>query len=291
MTYTILTDDRKVIVRKLEELTGRKATYTGVPKCAYVLEAITVERDGTITTEADADTSLLNQLIQVGLIEERIQEERDGAAPEEIQPEEPEADHPPESCGERVKLNISYPLSKHSPESLCNLIFTIYSRGALLSKATGGKFSVSNELIEKLQKIRKYERIEQVLEIIQQAGAEELCGLAFDNEKVIFDGFPETSDPLLVKAWTELSAAINRNAIRQMRIFAKEVNDSNEKYAFRTWLTRLGMNGSGLKQERNVLYRNLSGHTAFRTEADREKWKKRQKEKRMKVTQNETDEE
>jgi len=271
MIYNILTEDRKVIVRKLEELTGKKVTYTGVPKCAYVSDGITVERNGTVTTEADVDISILKQLIQTGLIEGEIQE------------------YGEETQGEQVKPNISFPLSRHTPESLCNLIFTIYSKGPLLSKATGGEFGVSTELIEKIRRFGKFARIEQILEIIRNVSADELHGLAFDDEKITFDGFPKTSDPVQIRAWTELSAAINRNAITQMRVFAKEAKAINEKYAFRTWLTRLGMNGPDLKQERNVLYRNLSGHTAFRTEADREKWKKRQKERRIKAAQNEAD--
>ena len=64
---------------------------------------------------------------------------------------------------------------------------------------------------------------------------------------------------------------------------AKEVNDENEKFTFRTWLTRLGMNGPELRAERNILYRNLSGHTAFRTSKDEEKWKARQAAKRAEL--------
>ena len=58
------------------------------------------------------------------------------------------------------------------------------------------------------------------------------------------------------------------------------------KFTFRTWPTRLGMNGSDLKAERILLYRNLSGHTAFRTIADEEKWKARQAKKRQELKEN-----
>ena len=41
------------------------------------------------------------------------------------------------------------------------------------------------------------------------------------------------------------------------------------------------MDGKDCKQARKILMENLSGHTAFRTRADEEKWKARQAEKRQ----------
>ena len=48
----------------------------------------------------------------------------------------------------------------------------------------------------------------------------------------------------------------------------------------RVWLLRLGMNGPEYKEERRILMRNLSGHTAFRTEEDRLRWEQKQTERR-----------
>ena len=39
-----------------------------------------------------------------------------------------------------LALTVSVPLADHTVQTLKNLICTIYSRGALLSKATGGEF-------------------------------------------------------------------------------------------------------------------------------------------------------
>ena len=41
---SITVRDRKVLVKRLEELTGLKAAYTYVPRCAYEIGAFTVER-------------------------------------------------------------------------------------------------------------------------------------------------------------------------------------------------------------------------------------------------------
>ena len=73
---------------------------------------------------------------------------------------------------------------------------------------------------------------------------------------------------------------MNKQAITQQRIQAKEITAENEKYAMRIWLLRLDMNGSEYKEERRILMENLSGHAAFRTEEDKVRWQARQNEKR-----------
>ena len=196
----------------------------------------------------------------------------------ETVPETPAEEMPVENA-DLVKPEISFPLSQHRSESVCNLVFTIYSRGKLLTKSTGGDFYASDELVEELER-EMLRTVDKVVAKIHDMGEDALHGLSFQDGKVVFDGFPGTDDPLTVKAWTALSAAINRAAIKQIHVRPKEVDDTNEKYSFRTWLTRLNMNGSELKAERNIFYKNLSGHTAFRTPADEEKWKARQKAKR-----------
>lgn len=61
-------------------------------------------------------------------------------------------------------------------------------------------------------------------------------------------------------------------ALTQQRVQAKDVDDSNEKYSLRVWLIRLGLNGNDCKADRKRLLENLSGHTAFRNDAERERW-------------------
>jgi len=183
---------------------------------------------------------------------------------------------------EAVRPIVTFPLRGHRPESVCNLVYTMYSRGALISKATGGKFDASEDLVEALR-AEDFLHIHEVLEVIEEAGHGALKGLRFTEDQVIFDGFRETDVKEEIKAWTELFAAINKTAISQYHVRARRVEEANEKFAFRTWLTRMGMNGAELKAERNLLYKNLNGHTAFRTAADEKKWKARQAAKRQEL--------
>lgn len=275
MTYEIKTGVRKEIAQKMEEITGEKPGYTGVPRCAYVLRGISVEKDGFVKAQEDADMELIGKLIEAGLIAEMEDATED--APEETagdaEQTAEEANPAPE------KTAISVPLGRHRAESIKNLVFTIYSKGDLISKATGGSFSASDRLVEELKSGNTI-RMEEVIGAIHGAGEGELTGLTIEDDKVTFDGFPLTDDPGLIKAWTALAAAINKAAIKQNHVRAKKTEEENEKFAFRTWLTRIGMNGSDLKEERSILYQNLSGHTAFRTPEDQERWTKRQNEKR-----------
>ena len=102
----------------------------------------------------------------------------------------------------------------------------------------------------------------------------------FSHEKVTFTGFPTAPDYDHLTAFGHLAILMNQQAVSQKRIQAKEVNDSNEKYALRTWLLRLGMNGPDFKQTRKILMENLSGHAAFRTDEEAQKFLAREKAKR-----------
>ena len=53
------------------------------------------------------------------------------------------------------------------------------------------------------------------------------------------------------------------------------MDTTNEKYALRIWLVRMGMGGDEYKASRKILMERLSGHTAFRTPADAEKAKEK----------------
>ena len=222
--------------------------------------------------------------------------------------------------GDDTSLAISFPIHQHTPTSIINLICMIHSRGPLLSKATGGHFGASKELADALLDHGTFNKNRDVVGFInnylassnsgnsagnsgnsdKHAGGTAdtadtanpaeidgggLTGLTFDEDewRVVFDGFPASLDPAHIKAFTNLSTAMNKMAQKQKRIQAKTVNDSNEKYALRIWLVRLDMNGDEHKEDRKILMENLTGHTAFRTEADKEKWIARQNAKKRKM--------
>ena len=306
-TYEKNIENRKELVKRLEELTGLKALYTFVPRCAYEIGGFTVEKDGRLTAADSADESVLDTLKAEGLIkadggeartaeveeteehveagtEEAGETEEDAEAPQteetvETEDAEEETEEAPADPFP-IDTTVSFPVSQHTSTSLVNLVCMIYSRGPILSKATGGEFGADKELVDALQK-ETLCTAKSVLDFISGwEGEKPMTGIEITDDKVSFTGFTGAKDAEHVRAFTRLAAAINKAAITQKRVIARETDMTNEKYALRNWLIRLGMDGDEYKPDRKIFMENLSGHVAFRTPADEARWKARQQEKR-----------
>lgn len=283
MRFELNIADRKELVKRLGELTGAAPRYTRMPRCAYEVGVYTVERDGSLTVEEDAaDLELLTTLKDEGLIKDA--EGIIGAAAEEGS-ELAEPEQTGEIVlegGEPLDMTVSLPIGNHTGNTLRNLVNMVYSRGPLLSKASGGNFHVEKELTEVLQDDSCTAAVQVFLKTLtdytEAHGGME--GLKITEEQISFTGFPVPADKAHTDAFCQLAALMNGMALSQKRIQAKEVNSDNEKYAFRIWLLRLGMNGDDYKSTRKVLMENLGGHAAFRTPEEAEKAKVKNKAKR-----------
>lgn len=348
--YALNIEDRKVLVSRLMALTGLHSQYTFMPRCAYIIGRYTVEKEGTLVIEENADDALIQTLLDEGIIrdedalqteavnEETPEEPSEIAETEELaeaeevvtndQPdEEPEATAEETSAAEELsedaesteetveddstdeddsdeeeesileeqpsteeqpatedvdELTISLPMAGHTAQSIRNFLNLMHSRGPLLNKAMGTNFSVLNSLLEALEQATTHtvdEMLDELEEYRLGAGNTGMTGICITAEKIslTFAG-PLTQDR--VSAYTELCSAMNRMAVTQKRIQAKTVNDANEKYALRIWLIRLGLNGDEHKALRKLLMQNLSGHAAFRTAEDAEKFRVKEKAKR-----------
>lgn len=214
--------------------------------------------------------------------ENELDEESDVEEPEEApDAEEPESEDQPDEVP--LDLELSFPVSQHNGVTLRNLVNLLYSRGKLIGKATGGHFHVEEGLVEKLKDDSCTFAIMNFINAVSGYEAEHgaaLEGLKITTEKVTFTGFPTAPDHEHLTAFAQLAVLMNQQAISQKRIQAKDVNDENEKYALRTWLLRLGMNGPDFKETRKILMEKLSGHAAFRTDEEAQKFLAREKAKR-----------
>lgn len=182
-----------------------------------------------------------------------------------------------------LDATISFPIARHTVASLTNLICMIHTRGPLISKATGGTFRADKDMVDEILDRHAFLRPEDLVSFVQEwnGSGDGLVGISFDEEKVTFDGFRGVRDQDHLQTFMKLAAAMNKMAQTQKRVQAKETDDTNEKYSLRVWLVRLGLNGPEYKAERKILMANLSGHAAFRTPADEEKWKARQNAKKL----------
>ena len=211
----------------------------------------------------------------------------DDATENEPDAEEPESEEQPEAEDQPeevpLDLELAFPVSQHNGVTLRNLVNLLFSRGKLIGKATGGHFHVEEGLVEKLKDDSCTFAIMNFINAVSDYETEHgaaLEGLKITTEKVAFTGFPTAPDHEHLTAFAQLAVLMNQQAISQKRIQAKDVNDENEKYALRTWLLRLGMNGPDFKETRKILMENLSGHAAFRTDEEAQKFLAREKAKR-----------
>lgn len=252
LTIKKTVDDRKVLVTRLGELLGVKPVYTRVPLCAYDIGAYRVDKEGNLlVAEEDASVEVLQTLHDEGLIEqapELVQEETEPAFPTDI----------------RFEL----PILGHTGPTLRNLINLLYTRAPLINKAMGSHFRVDVGvplLIQEEEVVASTESLIARIAKYEDWHGKAIDGLEFKEDRICFTGFGEFTDPDEVDACMKLVSLMNKQALEQKRIMAKEVNDENEKYAFRIWLLRLGMNGDEYKKTRKTLMKNLTGHAAFRT--------------------------
>ena len=239
------------------------------------------EADDVDTTEPEESSET-----EAGEAQESDDMAADGTA-EDAPEEEPENEEPQEAEDQTdevpLDLELSFPVSQHNGVTLRNLVNLLYSRGKLIGKATGGHFHVDEELVEKLKDDSCTFAIMNFINVVSNYEAEHgvaLEGLRITTEKVTFTGFPTAPDHDHLTAFAQLAVLMNQQAISQKRIQAKAVNDENEKYVLRTWLLRLGMNGPDFKETRKILMERLSGHAAFRTDEEAQKFLAREKAKR-----------
>ena len=254
MKIMATTEDRKEIAKRLAEITGSESRYTRVPRCAYEVGDYVIEKDGSVTIAEGADLQPLRALVEEGMI-----------VPFEPKP---------------ISLTVTVPTAGHTGNSLRNLVNLIYTRAGLINKALGTSFAAEQGLIDTLAENENLCITGDFLKAVasyEKEHGQALYGITFTEEKITFFTLPKTDNPDRIKAFTELAGMMNKQALAQKRIQAKKVNDENEKYALRTWLTRLGMNGLEYKTTRRILMENLSGDAAFCTEADKQRWIEKRK--------------
>ena len=261
--YIKTMENRKDLVKRIEQLTEAKAVYTRMPECAFEIGEFKVERYGTLVFTEEADRDVIGTLLAEGLIRVYEPEEENTDEGNEEETTEPEP----------VEVNISLPMANHTAASLRNLAAMIRARGSLISKATGGHFSCAEELMEALNSVTDIPAFLNTLG--NYPGA--LEGLEFSEDMVTFTGFPDTDRADRIQTFTILASMMNRMALEQKHTLARPVTTENEKYSFRIWLISLGMKGDEFKTARRILLAPLSGNAAFKDEAMQNRWKEKRK--------------
>ena len=288
-SYNVTGPARKEMAQVVGQVVGITPVYMKMPTCAYAISNILINRSGELMWDERTDDDTIRKVMEALASAGYTAEE--AAATEEAQPEaEAETEEQQEATEggaaadqEPVELTVSVPAARHTGNSLRNLVNLIYTRAGLINKALGTGFTAEQGLVDALgenEGLRTAEDFRKALAAYEDEHGPALSGITITPEEISFFSLPKTSDSDRLKAFTELVAMMNKQALDQKRIQAKAVNEENEKYALRIWLTRLGMNGAEYKTTRKILMENLSGHSAFRTEAEKERWTQRQAERK-----------
>ncbi|NFL36798.1 virulence-related protein [Clostridium botulinum] len=237
--------NRKKLVKTLSEVLGSAAKYLGTPSFAYEIkteeETYTIDRQGGIIT-SQGRVCTLNEILKGEQFEEKI--------------EDTAID----------KFDLEIPLGEHTGRTLMNILNMLYSKQQLIVKAFELKEPFIQEAFIKNLDLKKTETLEEFKEAVTEVGVEGCKGITFNFEKetFVFKVLGENLSHEKISAFMELASLINTNAQKLKHTSFKQAQEDNPKYAFRTWLTRLGMNGSRYKDIRKTLLSNLEGSCAFR---------------------------
>ena len=252
--------NRKDVVKAVSGILGQPSKYMGVPTCSYQIGNCTIDRSGAVETE-DEKTA---EMVRAGLLEQGLIES-------------PQA--------EVEETTVSLPVEGMTAEGFKNLIFLTHSKQYLINRAFAEEvFRIPAELVEALGSA-EIPDAETFLQTFQNH-AEGCRGISFPDGKAAFT-LPAVNDPGMIKAFTHLTAAMVRQAKEQKRISPKETIEENEKYYMRIWLLRLGFGGAEGKEIRDLLMKKLKGHSAFRTEENKQRWQEARRNEREAAKQQE----
>ncbi len=226
--FNVTGESRKMMVAAIEEATGQKAKYLGVPSCAYRIGEYTVGKNGELeyddTLPAEENAAVIDASVAAtGISPSELAEREEITEGEEVVESAEEA---PQS--ENMGLTIGFPLENVMVGNLTKLL---EAKGSLIKNALG-------------------------LDALP---------IEVTEDKVNFpwwETMPEDFEE--ITAYADFLAAICRMSKEQKRITAKEKTVDNEKYAFRCFLLRLGFIGAEYKKDRKILLKNLTGSSAFK---------------------------
>ena len=255
--YNVTGEDRKQMVAIISREAGMQAVYTRMPECAYVIDNMKVTKTGELLWDARTEAELIGKitaaLAAAGFTAQAAEDPQTEGTEETTgtTAEDSSEDEPIEG------LTISLPRADFTENALANLKALVASKQTLIKKAL-------------------------------QADSLEI---ETDDEKVSFPWWNQMPEPEQTAAYSAFLAALGGMAKEARRVTATERPTESEKYTFRTFLLRLGFIGGDHKATRAILMEHLSGHAAFKNQADADAFYAKLKEKKAaaKAAQPETE--
>ena len=244
--------NKKETIQALEAKWGTKAVYLGTPSFAYEIkngeETYTVDRFGAIRTAQGQEISLETIL-------------------KATEPEQHSARAEKPSSLEVDGYSVEFPIEGHTVISLRNLVNMLASKEQLLIAAFGLSQRLMDDHFAEELSHKETGSIEEFDRAFGELGYSRCRCLALDLEKrkVSLKLMRVKLEPDEIDAFIDLAVCINENAQKLKSSSFRPAQEENPKYALRTWLIRLGLNGDAFKKTRKTLLSRLAGSGAFRS--------------------------
>ena len=199
-----------------------------MPTCNFEIGDLTVTKNGTLEWDERTAPETISRITEA-LTEAGFTQEPDATAEPEIE-EEPADAEESTTESEETGLTVEIPSDKAAVGNLTNIL---EAKGSLIKKALG---------VDDLR-------------------------FEIKDDRIAFPWFKELPEPDEAKAYTEFISLLCKLSKELKRTSSKETPVTNEKYAFRCFLLRLGFIGSEYKGSRKILLRNLSGNSSWKNGA------------------------
>ena len=301
---------RKPLIEAIEGFANVKGVYQGAPKFGYAFYGIGVlDKEGTLHFDCDLQVIMdcVTWLEQCGFAcDTTPSDQSETEIP--VFPEQPHEDW--ENCAEDFREIDGFPPKRkgimdiivdelnanetdgghwerlHSaPQMECgdgrwrNLDGTYTSAAQAETGNTPDTVTIEVPFTSCGDLTRAKENLAALLQskatLIKAALGEDGTGelpIEFTGDTVKFEWLRFGTDSEIVRAWSAFLCAAVKFAKKAKRVTAKDGVVENEKFHFRAFMVRLGMNDAENKTHRKLLLRNLTGDAAFATAESKTRW-------------------
>ena len=273
---------RKQFVKAISGILEVRPRYTGIPKCAYEMDFVTVTREGNIEIDERTDTVEVEELIErLGMMgyepepvadeqpedeptadEQPAQEEQhaEGEQPaEEDQTDEDE--RPAETMLTEDQISEDEHTDDQSDEG--QHIEAMADAETESDDEIAMKISVPRSIISELGLENLKKLVHAKEDLLKQAFDIASTEIEVTDEAISFPWFNQLS-PDELKHASQFISGLCRFANNSKRITSKRRREDNPKFAMRVWAIRMGFSGEEHKALRKYLMHRLPGDAAFR---------------------------
>lgn len=261
--------NRKLVAQAISEHIHEPVRYTFVPRCAYLIGDVAVEKDGSINTDnTDAWAALMPFFIASGWEEEaRAQMQEHLEAVTEASTEEPAT--MADSNAEMPEcMNISYQLTEFTVTGFTNFIKTLYTHQKLINAMLKEeRLHIDEETLLLLKEMNTDDIVKAARVIHEEAALGINKGIDVADERIVIELPFDSEAPDAWKYGAKLLSTIADKAKESHHMSSKLIDpeDTAMKYFCHSWLIALGFGGPDFKELRAALLNHLHGYAAFRT--------------------------